>query len=188
MVNKHHAAGDPWGDPYSLKSDFLAAHCGWQANVIRLSFDKKDSTPVRSPVTARIIRGKADFHCFLEGCPGQSRSVNGRGSKLHRQPGLSAALFLVKAAFNQILQFLKGTLGIRTFGRNEETATLAGGEHHQTHDALAVYLLTILLYPNLGAMLVRHAHKHGCRARVQAQLVQDGHFFLDLSGSRSTAQ
>jgi hypothetical protein len=98
------------------------------------------------------------------------------------------SLILVKAAFNQFLELLESPLCVCALRCKHEARALAGRKHHKAHDALSVYLLAILLDPDLGPMLVRNAHEHGCGSRVQAKLVQDGHFFLDFSGSRSPTQ
>ena len=70
-----------------------------------------------------------------------------------------------------MLQFLHEQGGIIPLGGDSQDGALSGGQHHESHDALAVHLLLVLLDEDLGLKLVRDADNHGRRARVNPQLV-----------------
>ena len=50
---------------------------------------------------------------------------------------------------------------------------MPGGEHHQSHDRLAVDFFTVFFDPHVGLKTVGGLNKEGCRTGMQAVTVED---------------
>jgi len=86
----------------------------------------------------------------------------------------SLLLFFAETGRNQLLQLGQNRLGILTLGDDPEDRSLTGSEHHESHDALAVHSLSILLDPDLGSVAAGCFDKEGCRTSMETVAVLDG--------------
>jgi len=82
-------------------------------------------------------------------------------------------LFLAETGLNEVFNLRNHLIGIGTLGDDVKFRSLASGQHHEAHDALAIDALAILLDPDLRPITTRYLDKHGGRARVQAVTVLD---------------
>lgn len=65
-------------------------------------------------------------------------------------------------------------VGVGAIGAYGDDRAVAGGEHHQAHDALAIDFLAILLDEDVGLEAIGRFDKLGGRTGVDAELVEDG--------------
>src|SRR5476649_408882 len=103
-----------------------------------------------------------------------------------RQPVTLPALasILVEAPVDQIFDLFHRLVGVRAFAANQQLRTLPGGQHHETHDTLAVDLFAFLLHPDFGAIAARDADEHGRRPRVQTEAIDNRNLLLDFLPAR----
>ena len=69
---------------------------------------------------------------------------------------------------------------VRPLGGHAQLGPLAGGQHHQSHDALAVDLLTVLFHPDFRLVAVGNLDETRRRPGVHPQLVEDDEVFAAL--------
>src|SRR3954451_6191277 len=93
---------------------------------------------------------------------------------------ISGMLILVKARFDQLFQFLHRLLRVRSFATDLQGRALASGQHHQTHNALAINLFAFFGDPHLAAMAAGNTDEHGGRTSVQPKSIHDRNFLHDL--------
>src|ERR1700704_4170460 len=86
----------------------------------------------------------------------------------------------VELLLDQLFELFHHLVGVRSFATNGELRSLARGEHHQAHDALAVDLFAFLLHPDFRTITTRDPDKHRRGTRVQTEPVDDHDLFLDL--------
>ena len=86
-------------------------------------------------------------------------------------------LFLVELAVHEVFQFADGGVGVCAFDVESDFAAGAGCEHHQTHDALAVNLFTVLFNEDITGESIRGFNEHSRRPGMNAQLVRNQQIF-----------
>ena len=87
-----------------------------------------------------------------------------------------AGSVLVEAAGDEFLDFFEEFFGIGAGGGDLELGAVAGGEHHETHNGLAVDFLAVLLDPDLGLEAVRRLDEKGRGAGVEPVAVENDQF------------
>src|SRR2546423_13115416 len=98
-------------------------------------------------------------------------------------PSENTSIF-VEASLDELFDFFERALGIRSFTTNLQFRSLPRRQHHQAHDALAIYLFTLLFHPHLGPKPTRHFDEKGSRPGMQTEPVHDRDFLLGfLRGS-----
>src|SRR5262245_25184539 len=80
---------------------------------------------------------------------------------------------LVKTRLDQCLKFFHRLVGVRTFATDVQLRPLPGSEHHQTHNAFAIYHFPLLRYPDFRAVTTRNSHEHGRGSRVESKSIRD---------------
>src|SRR6266536_48062 len=97
---------------------------------------------------------------------------------------LGLQLIFVEASVDQRFDFFERARSIGSFTTNLQFRSLSRRQHHQTHDAFAIYFFALLFHPNLGAKATRHFDEKSGRPRVQTEPVHDRDFLLGfLRGS-----
>src|SRR6266550_3704695 len=89
-------------------------------------------------------------------------------------------LIFVEVPVDQRFDFFERARSIGSFATNLQFRSLSGRQHHQTHDALAVYFFTLFFHPHLGAKPTRHFHEKSGEPRMQTEPVHDRDFLLGL--------
>src|SRR5213080_4479856 len=89
-------------------------------------------------------------------------------------------LVFVKTRLDQCLEFFHRLIGIRAFTTDVQLRSLAGSQHHQSHDALAIYLFAFLRHPDFRAVTTRNPHEHGRGSCMESQSVSDREIFFNL--------
>src|ERR1043166_7271222 len=84
---------------------------------------------------------------------------------------ISTILVLIKFVFNERLDLREGLGRIVAVSVNGQFASRAGGEHHQTHNALAIDFLTVLLDKNIAPKAIGYFDKGGGRPCMNAQFI-----------------
>ncbi len=84
-----------------------------------------------------------------------------------------------------MLEFGQHLGGIIAVGQELDFRAFTCGQHHQTHDALTIYLLFVLLYENVAFIFVGDANDHRGRSGVNAHFVLHDQFFDVLARGRS---
>src|SRR6266571_4227031 len=69
----------------------------------------------------------------------------------------------VEARVDQFFELLHCFVRVWSLATDTQFRPLPGSEHHQAHDAFAIYFLAFLRNPNFRSMTARDAHKHGGR-------------------------
>src|SRR5207249_843767 len=67
-----------------------------------------------------------------------------------------AASIFIEASVDKLFDFFERALGIGSFTTNLQFRSLSRRQHHQAHDALAIYLFTLLFHPHLGPKPTRN--------------------------------
>src|SRR6266550_1581463 len=75
----------------------------------------------------------------------------------------------VEASLNKLFDFFERALGIGSFTTNLQFRSLSRRQHHQTHDALAIYLFTLLFHPHLRPKTTRNFNEKGGGPRMQTE-------------------
>src|SRR3981081_1499117 len=103
-----------------------------------------------------------------------------------RDDGLRS--IFVEASVDQCFDFFERALGIGSFTTNLQFRSLSCRQHHQAHDALAIYFFALLFHPHFGAKATRHFNEKGCRPGMQTEAVHDCDFLLGfLRGGAGTS-
>src|SRR5256885_15953913 len=89
-------------------------------------------------------------------------------------------LILVNLSFNQRLDLFERALGIGAFATNLQFRSLSCREHHQTHDALAIYFFALLFHPNLGPKTARHLNQKRRWPRMQTEPAHNRDFLFGV--------
>ena len=83
------------------------------------------------------------------------------------------SIFL-ELASDQVGDGVERGVGVGAIGAYGDDRAVAGGEHHQAHDALAIDFLAILLDEDVGLEAIGRFDKLGGGTGVDAELVEDG--------------
>lgn len=89
-----------------------------------------------------------------------------------------APSIFLELAGDEILKGGHRGIGVRTVGADGDDGAVAGGEHHQAHDALAIDFLTILLNEDVRLETVGGFDELRRRAGMDAELVENGEIFF----------
>ena len=104
------------------------------------------------------------------------KQPNPKNPKMESPAMRESPLFLAETGFDQILNLGDGFFGVGPLGVDRELRALAGGEHHEAHDALAIHALAVFFHPDLGTVTAGDFDKHRRRAGVEAVAILDDHF------------
>ena len=85
---------------------------------------------------------------------------------------------LLELAGDQITDRIERGIRIGAIGTDRNHGTVAGSEHHETHDAFAIHFLAILLNENVRLETIGRFDELRGRAGVDAELVEDGEIFF----------
>src|SRR6266700_5772500 len=148
-----------------------------------------------SVIGGRVARMSTKEHRLSSLCAKQAflpvspSSRSGLKAALGAQAGMPVfrcdlGLIFVEASVDQRFDFFERARSIGSFTTNLQFRSLSRRQHHQTHDALAIYLFTLLFYPHLGAKPTRHFNEKCGGPRMQTEPVHDRDFLLSfLRGS-----
>src|SRR5271170_3771953 len=94
------------------------------------------------------------------------------------------SLTLAEVVADQCDNCVQGLALVGPVGLEHDATAFAGGEHHDSHDALRVYLAAIASEGNLALIVARKLGELGRRPGVKAQLVDDLNFLLPHRSDR----
>ena len=80
---------------------------------------------------------------------------------------------LVETAGDKFLDFFEEFFGVGPGGGDSEFGAMAGGEHHEAHDRLAIDFLPVFLDPDFGFEAVRRLDEEGRGPGVQPVAVEN---------------
>ena len=90
------------------------------------------------------------------------------------------ASIFVKVSVDQHFDFFKRALSIGAFATNLQFRSLSRRQHHQTHNALAIYFFVFLFHPNLGSKSTRDFDEERGRPRMQTEPVHNRDLRLEI--------
>ena len=83
-------------------------------------------------------------------------------------------LFLAEAGADKLLQLRHDGRSIVTLSSDPENGSLPSGKHHESHDALSIHALAILLDPNFGTKTAGGLNEESGRPGMKTVPVLDG--------------
>lgn len=93
-----------------------------------------------------------------------------------------APSILLELAGDEILDGGERGIGVGPVGTDGDDGTVAGGKHHESHDAFAIDFLTILLNEDVRLETVGGFDKLRRRTGMDAELVENGEIFFGHEG------
>ena len=87
---------------------------------------------------------------------------------------VTASSIFLELAGDEVGDRFERGVGVRAVGTNGDDGTVAGGQHHQAHDALAIDFLAILLNKNVRLKAIGRFDELRCGTGVDAELVENG--------------
>src|SRR5262249_8933649 len=79
-------------------------------------------------------------------------------------------------------------VGVGPLATDVQFRSLAGSQHHQTHNALAIYNFAFLRHPDFRAVTTRNPHEHGRRPCMKPQAIGDRNVFFKLPNTLCAAR
>src|SRR5258707_1808581 len=95
---------------------------------------------------------------------------------------------LVKTCLDQGLDFFHRLVGVGALTTDVQLRPLASGEHHQPHDAFAIYLFAFLRHPDFRAVTTRNPHEHCCGSCMESQPIRNREIFFNLQSTLCTTR
>ncbi len=90
-----------------------------------------------------------------------------------------ADLFLAEARLDKVLDLRNHLVGVCPLGDKVQLRPFPRGQHHETHDALAIDALAVFLDPYIGSKSAGDLYEHGSGARMEPITV----LYHDLLGA-----
>src|SRR5258705_4506620 len=95
---------------------------------------------------------------------------------------------LVKPRLDQRLDVFHRLVGVGALTTDVQFRSLASGEHHQPHDAFAIYLFAFLRHPDFRAVTTRNPHEHCRGSCMESQPIRDREIFFNLPSMLCTTR
>lgn len=93
-------------------------------------------------------------------------------------PGWGNESLFLELAGNQVSDGGDGGIGVQSFRADSDHRAVAGGEHHQAHDAFAINFLAVLFNEDIRFKAVRHFDELSRWSRMDTELIEDCEFLL----------
>lgn len=84
-----------------------------------------------------------------------------------------------KLAFDQVADGIDDGVFIVSIGGDGDDRSMAGGKHHQAHDAFPINFLAVFFDKNIGLKSIRDFHELSGRSGMDAEFVEDGEIFFN---------
>jgi len=96
--------------------------------------------------------------------------------------GRTRRLIFLEIPVDEVFDGGEGGFCVVAFSADNEDGPVAGGEHHEAHDAFAIDLLTVFFDGDIAGELAGGLDELGRGPGVDAELVADGEFAPDYVG------
>src|SRR5213082_55090 len=144
----------------------------------------------RMSTKEHMLSSRCAKQAFLPVSPSSHSGLKAAPGAQARMPAFRHGFgsIFVEAPVDQRFDFFERARSIGSFATNLQFRSLSSRQHHQAHDALAIYFFTLFFHPHFGPKPTCHFDEKRGGPGMQTEPVHDRDFLLGfLRGSAGTS-